>query len=260
MYVELHLDKHIAKQLSTTFFKKEDADNILAELLTIAQGINRVIPFSFSIYHQADKKSPFWNRSAGIYEIGENNIIKNFDYYFREDVKKYTDDVQEQNKILDYFNNNQEEESTEDIIVPSKKNKFKSLLQKNKQTSDRKEPEKVIDSTVNLSSIEEVPKNSSSGFQLLKDKKVKFFLVVTAALIGVICLFHFIASDTQPKQSDETNVLTSINRSQTEIGTLIQRVIDKQENGTTVEVTQKDKVVVSVEKDGKGNTKINFKE
>ncbi|MFZ1521392.1 MAG: hypothetical protein WAT30_04660, partial [Lactococcus raffinolactis] len=64
MYVELHLDKKVAKQLSNTFFQKEKANQVLKELLNIAQASNRVIPFTFSLYNDEKKQSAFWSLSA----------------------------------------------------------------------------------------------------------------------------------------------------------------------------------------------------
>ncbi|MBQ2654866.1 MAG: hypothetical protein IJF83_15055, partial [Methanobrevibacter sp.] len=80
MYVELHLDKKVAKQLSSTFFQKEKANQVLKELLNIAQASNRVIPFTFSLYNDEKKQSAFWSLSADSYEIGGRNIIDNFDW------------------------------------------------------------------------------------------------------------------------------------------------------------------------------------
>ena len=275
MYVELHLDKKVAKQLSSTFFQKEEANQVLKELLSIAQASNRVIPFTFSLYNDEKKQSTFWSLSADSYEIGGRNIIDNFDWYFEEDVKKFSDEKDEISKLLAYYYGAKSTETNDEPDVVSlfdnKKKTFSffSRFKKTEEETDSTEfPDEIVTDIQEESHVTELPDivepNKLSEPVLEKSEKNikgKFFFVSTMAVVfvavSIFCVLTFVPK--APKVS-KAQIVSAPKVQQVKNDKLIQSVVDKQEKGTTIEVEQKNKVVLVITKDEKGNTKITYKD
>ena len=274
MYIELHLDKKVAKQLSSTFFQKEEANQVLKELLNIAQASNRAIPFTFSLYNDEKKQSAFWSLSADSYEIGGRNIIDNFDWYFEEDVKKFSDDKDEISKLLAYYGAKSTEMNDEPDAVSLFDNKkktfsFFSRFKKTEEETDSTEfTDKVVTDIREESHVTELPeivepnKLSESVLEKSgKNIKGKLFFVSTMTVVFVavsfFCVLNFVPK--APKVS-KAQIVSAPKVQQVKNDKLIQSVVDKQEKGTTIEVEQKNKVVLVITKDEKGNTKITYKD
>ena len=275
MYVELHLDKKVAKQLSSTFFQKEEANQVLKELLNIAQASNRVIPFTFSLYNDEKKQSAFWSLSADSYEIGGRNIIDNFDWYFEEDVKKFSDEKDEISKLLAYYYGAKSTETNDQPDVVSlfdnKKKTFSffSRFKKTEEETDSTEfPDEIVTDIQEESHVTELPdivepnKLSESVLEKSgKNIKGKLFFVSTMTVVfvavSIFCVLTFVPR--APKVS-KAQIVSAPKVQQVKNDKLIQSVVDKQEKGTTIEVEQKNKVVLVITKDEKGNTKITYKD
>lgn len=275
MFVELHLDKKIGRQLSSTFFAKQKANEVLSELLEIARAIDRVIPFSFSIYNDIEKKSAFWSRSADVYEIGGRNIVENFEYYFDEDVRKYTSDSEEQKKYINYFHNSKPVEVADneiENIVKSKNTVFFNFFNKSKKNDVRENKVEEIQSEkapVEEEVIQDLSKKDRTSLkQKLKSvfnkKYLKALISVSIFFSSVVVVFviafAMFTVKSKSKQYDSPEIFTSIQQKKTDNDALVQRVLDKQEKGTTVEVSQKGKATLSVTKDDKGNIKVTYKD
>jgi len=275
VYVELHLDKKVAKQLSSTFFQKEKANQVLKELLNIAQVSNRVIPFTFSLYNDEKKQSAFWSLSADSYEIGGRNIIDNFDWYFEEDVKKFSDEKDEISKLLAYYYGAKSTETNDEPDVVSlfdnKKKTFSffSRFKKTEEETDSTEfPDEIVTDIQEESHVTELPDivepNKLSEPVLEKSGKNikgKLFFVSTMTVVfvavSIFCVLTFVPR--APKVS-KAQIVSAPKVQQVKNDKLIQSVVDKQEKGTTIEVEQKNKVVLVITKDEKGNTKITYKD
>ena len=275
MYVELHLDKKVAKQLSSTFFQKEEANQVLKELLSIAQASNRVVPFTFSLYNDKKKQSAFWSLSADSYEIGGRNIIENFDWYFEEDVKKFSDDKDEISKLLAYYYGAKTTETTDGpdaVNLSDDKKKRSSFFSRFKKTEGETDSTELPDETISdkqeearVTELPEIVETNNLSDPLLeksgKNIKGKLFFVSTMTVIfvavSIFCVLAFVPK--APKVSKASIVSTS-EKQQVKNDKLIQSVVDKQEKGTTIEVEQKNKVVLVITKDEKGNTKITYKD
>lgn len=275
MYVELHLDKKVAKQLSSTFFQKKEANQVLNELLDIAQASNRAISFTFSLYNDEKKQSAFWSLSADSCEIGGRNIIDNFDWYFEEDVKKFSDDKDEISRILAYYYGAKSTEMNDEpdaVSLFDNKKKTFSFFSRFKKTEEETDSTEFTDEVVTdiqeeshvteLPEIVEPNKLSESVLEKSgKNIKGKLFFVSTMTVVfvavSIFCVLTFVPK--APKVS-KAQIVSAPKVQQVKNDKLIQSVVDKQEKGTTIEVEQKNKVVLVITKDEKGNTKITYKD